>query len=280
MPVGVQCPISSSLGEFPSYWDWLWCPGLSPVFVSIPLPFAFHTWCFPFALIYHWYSYILVFIPKVFEKLALTRPRPHLHGSSNFSSYQSAYRSGHSTETATLKVADNLNSNMDNKSCSLLLSLDISAAFDMLDIDTLLSRLHLDFGIRGVASAWLRSYLTDRLCYVAVGNSRSDTWICHEGVPQGSVLGLLLFSSYVSPIARIFDRFDISYHQYADNTQLYTAVRSSEDTSRLLMCVKEGTRWFLVNELLLNASKTEAIAFGERQQQCRHPNGYKTLNLF
>src|SRR6218665_3642748 len=56
MPVGVQCPISFSLhvGEFPSYWDWLWCPGLSPVLVSIALPFAFHTWCFPFALICHW----------------------------------------------------------------------------------------------------------------------------------------------------------------------------------------------------------------------------------
>src|SRR6218665_2811661 len=50
MPVGVQCPISSSLGEFPSYWDWLWYPELSPVLVSIALPFAFHTWCFPFAL--------------------------------------------------------------------------------------------------------------------------------------------------------------------------------------------------------------------------------------
>src|SRR6218665_1850734 len=57
-PVGVQCLISSSLGEFPSYWDWLWCPVLSPVglLVSIALPFAFHTWCFPFALIYHWIS--------------------------------------------------------------------------------------------------------------------------------------------------------------------------------------------------------------------------------
>src|SRR6218665_1629840 len=53
MPVEVQCPIASSLCEFPSYWDWLWCPGLSPVLVSIALPFAFHTWCFPFALICH-----------------------------------------------------------------------------------------------------------------------------------------------------------------------------------------------------------------------------------
>src|SRR6218665_3812268 len=58
MPVGVQCPISSSLGEFPSYWDWLWCPGLSPALVSIALPFVFHTWCFPFALICHLISIV------------------------------------------------------------------------------------------------------------------------------------------------------------------------------------------------------------------------------
>src|SRR6218665_1390062 len=60
MPVGVQCTISSSLGEFPSYWDWLWCPGLSPVLASIALPFAFHTWCFPFALICHWISIVFL----------------------------------------------------------------------------------------------------------------------------------------------------------------------------------------------------------------------------
>src|SRR6218665_3555162 len=60
MPVGVQCPIASSLGEFPSYWDWLWCPGLWPVLVSIALPFAFHTWCFPFALICHWISIVFL----------------------------------------------------------------------------------------------------------------------------------------------------------------------------------------------------------------------------
>ena len=54
VPVGVQCPISSSLGEFPRYWDWLWCLGLSSLLVSIAVPFAFHTRCFPFALICRW----------------------------------------------------------------------------------------------------------------------------------------------------------------------------------------------------------------------------------
>src|SRR6218665_2037331 len=61
MPVGVQCPISSSLGEFPCYWDWLLCPGLSPELVSIALPFTFHSWCFPFAPICHLIP--IVFLP-------------------------------------------------------------------------------------------------------------------------------------------------------------------------------------------------------------------------
>src|SRR6218665_1753564 len=60
MPVGVQCPISSSLGESPSYWDWLWCPELSPVLVSVALLFDFHTWCFPFAVICHWISIVFL----------------------------------------------------------------------------------------------------------------------------------------------------------------------------------------------------------------------------
>src|SRR6218665_1962943 len=60
MPVGVHCLISSSVGEFPSYWDWLWCPGLSPVLVSTALPFAFHTWCFLFALICYWISIVFL----------------------------------------------------------------------------------------------------------------------------------------------------------------------------------------------------------------------------
>src|SRR6218665_1780952 len=59
MPVGVHRLISSSLGEFPSYWDWLWCPGLSPVLVSIALHLPY-TWCFPFALICHWISFVFL----------------------------------------------------------------------------------------------------------------------------------------------------------------------------------------------------------------------------
>ena len=105
-------------------------------------------------------------ISKVVERIAFSHLQYHMHQSKNFITYQSAYRSGYSTETALLKVTDDLNASMDSKSCSILLSLDISAAFDMIDIDILLPRLESEFGIIGSVALWIRSYLTDRECYV------------------------------------------------------------------------------------------------------------------
>src|SRR6218665_3962113 len=89
MPVGVQCPISSSLGEFPcSYWNWPWCPGLSPVLVSIVLPFAFQTWCFPFALICHWISILFLLYGR---RIATHSVDPSLtHVSGDFSGLELA----------------------------------------------------------------------------------------------------------------------------------------------------------------------------------------------
>src|SRR6218665_661005 len=78
MPVGVQCPISSSLGGFPDYWDWLWCPGLSPVLVSIALPFAFHT--FPFALICHWISIVFLLYGRRITTHSVDPPLTHFLG--------------------------------------------------------------------------------------------------------------------------------------------------------------------------------------------------------
>ena len=149
---------------------------------------------------------------------------------------------------------------------SILLSLDISAAFDTIDTHKLLQRLVSDFGIGGSASTWLRSYLTGRSCYVAMGDHKSDVWSCDSGVPQGSVLGPILFSAFVSPISRIMEAHGIKYHQYANDTQLYTEVRSLDSTQMeaLSKCVSALTFWFLDNGLQLNSSKTEAMIFGTR----------------
>ena len=104
--------------------------------------------------------------------------------------------------------------------------LNISAAFDTIDTDKLLLRLKSDFGVCGLASAWIRSYITGRSYYVAIGDLRSDVWSCDSGVPQGSVLGPVFFSAFVSPISRIMESQGIRFHQYADDTQLYTEIRS------------------------------------------------------
>jgi len=110
----------------------------------------------------------------------------------------------------------------DNQSRSLLLSLDLSAAFDTLDRPTLLRRLDHTFGGSGTSQKWVDSYLNDRSQYVRVGDCVSSSVSCHYGVPQGSVLGTLLFTIYTSPIANVIAPFRNVHH----DTQLYIALSS------------------------------------------------------
>ena len=102
-----------------------------------------------------------------------------------------------------------------------LVSLDISAAYDH---SVLSSRLQSDFSIDGKALAWIQSYLSDRHSFVQVGCSAACQQPCIAGVPQGSVLGPLLFMAYISPIGRVVRGFGVNHHTYADDTQLYVEV--------------------------------------------------------
>jgi len=97
----------------------------------------------------------------------------------------------------------------------LVLSLNISAAFDTIDHSILLDRTSRDFGIHGCALSWLRSFVIDRHQYVAVGAHKSSPVSCTSGVPQGSVLGPLLFAMYVSPISNVIAVHSPRHHQYA-----------------------------------------------------------------
>ena len=109
----------------------------------------------------------------------------------------------------------------------------ISAAFDTINYDVLISRLVNQFGVDGGASGWLRSYLTDRSQYVKLGEHSSATTRCVSGVPQGSVLGPLLFTAYVSPVLDLIESFNVSYHQFADDTQLLVAMKVDDATPAL-----------------------------------------------
>jgi retron-type reverse transcriptase len=143
--------------------------------------------------------------------------QPFLFASPFFPKYQSAYRPGYSTETALLSVLNDLYSYIDHSQAAFILSLDLSAAFDLLNHDILLRRLEDMFGLSPSVISLLRSYLSHRFFVVDCDGSLSAPQKLSFGVPQGSVLGPILFLYYVSPVVTILPAFSIDYHYYADD---------------------------------------------------------------
>ena len=144
---------------------------------------------------------------------------------------QSAYKSGHSTETALLRVKNDIVMALEGKQCVLLVLLDLSAAFDTVDHEVLINRLSSKFGFRGQALAWFRSYLSNRSQCVTINNHQSADKELKFGVPQGSVLGPVLFTMYTSPLGEIIQKRGINYYLYADDTQLYLSFHPMDKTS-------------------------------------------------
>ena len=107
------------------------------------------------------------------ERLALARLKSHIVASSNYCSLQSAYRAAHSTETALVKIVDDIATLVDSETAVALVGLDISSAFDTVSYSKLLSRLEHDFGIEGAALLWIDAYLSNRTFFVRVGGSSS-----------------------------------------------------------------------------------------------------------
>jgi hypothetical protein len=209
---------------------------------------------------------------KLLERLAMMKLKLHITSSPNFIALQSAYRSMHSTETAMVRVVNDILTHIDEGSLVTLISLDISAAFDTIDHNTLSDLLKTEFGLTGNALSWLSSYVGSRKCYAQVGQSRSKVIVCDSGVPQGSALSPLLFAAYVSPIGRLINSYDVMpHHQYADDTQVYIGLSADtlSDTGIVANCTEALQFWFMNNRMMLNPNKSEAMICGTWQRRSR-----------
>ena len=121
---------------------------------------------------------------------------------------------------ALLRTTDFTHQTIDRDEAMMLIALDISVAFDMGVHSTLLHLLNYSSGIDDAALRWIKSYLSERSQFVRIGTAFSKPTVCDCGVPQGSVLGPILFTVYTSPVAKVADAYGVVQQQYADDTQL------------------------------------------------------------
>ena len=180
---------------------------------------------------------------------------------------QSAYRQNHSCETALLRVCNDLLLTLDNGHEAVLLLLDYSAAFDTISHEILLQRLQHRFGFRETALNWLQSYITNRSQSVAIGDYVSSSLPLKQGVPQGSVMGPIVFTMYSSPLDDIIKSHGFGHAIYADDTQVYTILHKDDYLTvipRLESCLNEIQMWSSANALKINVGNTELLHLSSR----------------
>jgi hypothetical protein len=190
----------------------------------------------------------LPFLSKLIERAASSQITRYLSNNNLWDPHQSAYRVSHSCETALLYVFNGILKGMDDRKVTLLVLLDLSSAFDCGDVHK-----------------WIMSYLDDRKQFVSCGGVSSSTCSVTCGVPQGSVLGPLLFNLYLTGLRDVILPFSVDYMVYADDLQLSATTTLSDIYStitRLEECITAIQSWFSFSLLTLNVLKTEFIILG------------------
>ncbi|KAK3530038.1 hypothetical protein QTP86_009959 [Hemibagrus guttatus] len=203
---------------------------------------------------------LLSFLSKILEHVVCNQLSDYLMQNNLHDPNQSGFKAAHSTETALLAVTEKLHAARSAKLLSVLILLDLSAAFDTVNHKTLLSTLR-SLGICGTAWEWFASYLDGHSYQVTWKGLTSAPRILSTGVPESSVLGPLLFSLYTHSLGKVISSHGFSYHCYADDTQLIFSFPPSDTTAsaRISACLVDISSWMTAHQLKLNPSKTELL---------------------
>ena len=203
-------------------------------------------------------------ISKIFEKLIKSRISNFLNKFNILNDDQYGFRKNLSTADALSDVLESVNTNLENLENCAIVSIDLRKAFDTLDHDILINKLYI-YGIRGIALKLIKSYLSDRIQFVRYNNTDSYYNYIKCGVPQGSVLGPLLFILYINDLPNISDTFKSVL--FADDTTLiFSNTSILELKNNIQFNINKLYDWLNVNKLSLNISKTNVLLFNIRNK--------------
>ena len=211
----------------------------------------------------------LSFMSKVVERAVASQLTEYLSANGLLPCLQSAYRKRHSTETAMLRVWSDILMAADVQQVTLLAMLDLSAAFDCVDHTILLQRLQVGAGLTDVVLEWIASFLSERTQQIAYVGELSSLQLVLFGVPQGSVLGPLLYVLYTAELFDVVARHRLRLHMYADDSQVYVSTPANDAVAavdRLTACIADINDWMKASRLRLNPAKTQIMWLGTSQQ--------------
>ncbi|OXU16525.1 hypothetical protein TSAR_012935 [Trichomalopsis sarcophagae] len=202
---------------------------------------------------------------KLLESVALAQINEFVTQNNILDDYQSGFRKGHSTDTAVIRIVDDLRLAVNNEHVSVVVGIDFSRAFDLVNIDLLVCKLyHLGFSDR--SCSWVRSYLSDRSQAVVFPNGDlSAPLIRNSGAPQGSLPGPLFFSLFINDLPRVLE--SCKYQLYAEDFVIYLegSFRELDNTiEKLNRDLSNIVNWAACNGLIINATKTQAMWVGSR----------------